>query len=136
LFSPKRGVRCLARRYRLAIVSLVTASDYQARVTERLTVLREEGLAPSFSVVLFAPADKDQLYERTLARLRLAPEDVAVIDDRACRGIAWGARRGATTIWLCHGKFKDERPNEQAGWPTYIIDTLAALPPLLLVLQR
>ncbi len=127
-----RVVRCLARRYRLAIVSLVTASGYQVRVTERLTVLRDEGLAPYFSAVLFALADKDQLYERALARLRVAPEAVAVVDDRACRGIAWGARRGATTIWLCHGKFKDERPNEQTGWPTHIIDTLAALPPLLL----
>ncbi len=63
LLSPRRVVRCLARRYWLAIVSLVTASDYQARVTERLTVLRDEGLAPYFSVVLFAPAEKYQLYE-------------------------------------------------------------------------
>ena len=80
-----RVVRYLARQYRLAIVSLVTASDYQTCVAERLALLHDEGLAPYFSVVLFAPDNKEQLYERALARLRLAPETVAVVDDRMCR---------------------------------------------------
>ncbi len=121
----------VARSYRLAIVSLVTRDDYTAQVARRGDLLRDAGLATSFAAVLFAPNDKDGLYERALAELDLRATDVALVDDRMEAGIRWGNHRGAMTIWLRRGKFAHERPTSETGLPTYTIDTLAALERLL-----
>lgn len=120
----------LARRYRLAIVSLITG-DYDARLAGRLALLRERNIARHFSVVLFGRDDKDGLYATALARLQLDARDVAIVDDRVVRGIRWGNRRGATTIWLRGGKFAGELPDDETGRPTHTIGSITDLDGLL-----
>jgi FMN phosphatase YigB (HAD superfamily) len=128
LFPEVAGVASrLARRHRLAIVSLLTAADYEARLAERYRVLRVADLERHFAPILFAPRDKDALYRRALAELGLRAEEVAVVDDRAVRGIRWGNHHGATTIWLRGGAFAGEAPDAETGAPTHTIGSLGEL---------
>ena len=122
-----RVVERLSARYTLAIVALITRGDLEAGVEERRTVLRASGLERHFSAMLFAQKDKDSLYPLALRRLCLSPEEVAIVDDRVIRGVRWGNRAGATTIWLRHGKFAQESPDEETGAPTHTIADLGHL---------
>ncbi len=122
-----RVVEQLSARYALAIVALITRGDYAASVEERRAILRASDLERHFSALLFAPADKDSLYPLALRRLCLSPEEVAIVDDRVIRGVRWGNRAGATTIWLRRGKFARESPDEETGTPTHTIADLGQL---------
>ena len=141
LYDPDAGalfadaapvVTTLAATYRLAIVSLVSG-DYQTRVADRYAVLRAEGIERHFAAILFGRADKDRLYRQALVALGLSPARVAVVDDRLARGIAWGNRHGAVTIWFRNGKFRDELPDAATGAPT---DTIGSLREVCTVLRR
>lgn len=122
----------LSRRYTLAIVSLVTG-DYAARVAERREILRRADLDRFFSLLLFVPTNKDAAYAEALAALDIQAGEVAIVDDRARRGIAWGNRHGATTIWLRRGRFADELPDAEAGEPDHTVAEIGELGPLLLL---
>ena len=65
--------------------------------------------------------DKDALYEGLVAKRGLNLVETAVVDDRVIRGIAWGNRNGATTVWFQNGKFGEELPNTETGDPTHLI---------------
>lgn len=121
----------LAHSYQLAIVSLVSG-DYAARSAARLAVLRESGLESYFAAVRFVAADKDRAYAETLGELGVSSLSAAIVDDRAWRGIAWGNRHGATTIWLRRGRFADEAPDADTDEPTYTIGAIGELAALLL----
>lgn len=118
----------LSKRYTLALVSRA-GSESAERRRQRI---EPSGIKEYFKSVLVTDADKDALYEKVLADLRVEPQRVIVVDDRTVRGIAWGNRRGATTVWLCKGKFADEVPNEKTGEPTHTITDIAQLRDLLL----
>ncbi len=139
LYDSERGalfpgvpdlLTALAQRYDLAIVSLVSG-EYERRVAERRETLRATGIAPLFAAVRFVPADKDGAYLATLAELGVQPAEVAIVDDRAGRGIAWGNRHGATTVWLRRGCFVDELPDAMTGWPTHTIGEIAEVATVL-----
>lgn len=140
LHDPERGdfypdaaptLATLAATHRLAIVSLVSGEDYAARRAAREALLRERDLARHFATTQFGPRDKDRLYQAALADLGLEPRQVAIVDDRIARGIAWGNRHGATTVWFRNGKFRDELPNAATGAPTHTIAALGDLPRVL-----
>lgn len=120
----------LGQRYTLAIVSLVSG-DYERRTAERRAVLRATALEPLFAAVRFVPADKDRAYVDTLAELGVQESEVAIVDDRARRGIAWGNRHGALTIWLRRGRFAAELPDAETGIPSHTIADLSELARLL-----
>lgn len=120
----------LSGRYKLAIVSLVSG-DYDTRLAARQSALREADLARFFSIVRFVPLDKEAAYEETLVAFDVRGDEVAIVDDRASRGIAWGNRRGATTIWLRRGRFADELPDRETGEPTHTITEIGDLAALL-----
>ena len=64
------------------------------------------------------------MYTMALSTLGLFPQEVAIVDDRAIRGIRWGNIHGAMTIWVKQGKFMHEEPNDETGMPTYTISKL------------
>jgi FMN phosphatase YigB (HAD superfamily) len=120
----------LARHYKLAIVSLVSG-DYEQRLADRQQLLRDSGVESCFAVVHFVAADKDGAYAETLTELGVQAQEVAIVDDRVRRGIAWGNRHGALTIWLCRGRFAAELPDELTGVPTHTIGELRELSRIL-----
>lgn len=120
-------VEYLARTYTLAIVALITQGDYETGARDRRAILRDAGLAPYFASTLFAREDKDRLYARALEQLGRRACEVAIVDDRVQRGIRWGNRHGATTVWLRRGKFRDEPPTADTGQPTHIVSALTDL---------
>lgn len=124
LFPEARAVLdALSKKFRLAIVSLATDGD----MARRWDVLRRTQIEAHFESILFATGDKDGLYVTTLSRMGLAPEEVAIVDDRVIRGIRWGNQHGATTIWFRRGKFRDELPSSETGAPDLIIGNLTEL---------
>ncbi len=128
LFPDARNVLDrLSRQYLLAIVALATDGD----IERRLSVLHDEELERLFSVVLFAKSDKNSLYEQALAQLRLHASEVAIVDDRIIRGIAWGNEHGAVTIWIRRGKYMDEEPDQATGTATHTISELSDLNAIL-----
>ncbi len=124
--APTRAA--LAATHRLALVSLVGGDDDPGRRAAREALLRDRDLARHFAAIHFGATDKDSLYRRARADLDLAATRVAIVDDRVCRGIAWGNRHGATTIWFRNGRFRDALPDAATDRPTDTITALAALP--------
>ena len=110
----------LAPKYKLVIVSMAVSDDPE----ERRKILKENNLEKYFDSMIFVKQDKDSAYEKVILDLRVNPEEIVIVDDRVKRGIAWGNRIGATTIWFRNGKFKDDLPDEKTGKPDYIINNL------------
>lgn len=123
-------LRTLAQHYKLAIVSLISG-DYERRLAARQQLLRDSGIESCFATVRFVAADKDGAYVETLAELGVQAQEAVIVDDRARRGIAWGNRHGALTIWLRRGRFAAEFPDEVTGAPTHTIGELHELSRIL-----
>ncbi len=120
----------LSRRYTLAIVSLVSG-DYAHRVAARRATIAAANIERFFAAIAFVPDDKEGAYRNVLARLALPATDVAIVDDRVRRGIAWGNAQGATTIWLRRGRFAAELPDAATGLPTYTIGAVEEIATIL-----
>ncbi len=113
----------LSKKYTLALVSLAKIDTPEVR----RKMIDESGIAEYFQIVLVGGENKDEMYERVLSEFNISPEKVAVIDDRTVKGIAWGNRKGALTVWFKNGKFADELPDEQTGHPSFTVATIPEL---------
>jgi len=118
-----------AREYMLAIVALATAGE--RKMQERLRIIEHEQLAPYFASIKFDVANKDRMYEGTLAELGATPEQTTIVDDRVIRGIQWGNAHGCTTVWVQNGKFAHELPDERTGAPDRAVASIALLPAIV-----
>ncbi len=131
LFPGVTTLLCaLSARYTLAIVCLATDGDYE----RRRRVMQENDIERLFSGIYMAEEGKDKLYENALLELGFQAEQAVVVDDRAVRGIRWGAQRGAQTVWVCRGKFAEERPTAETGYPTHTIQDITELSQIFNVL--
>lgn len=110
----------LSKIYQLAIVSLAKDGNFE----KRWKIIKGKDLGKYFKSTLFTQDDKDKLYVDTLEKMKLKPNEVVVIDDRIIRGVAWGNKHGAKTVWIKKGKFSNELPDEVTGAPTFIINNL------------
>lgn len=117
----------LSGRYTLLLVSLARSETPEARKKK----IEDSGLAPYFNRILVGGEDKDEMYEDVLIELEISPEEVMVVDDRTVRGIAWGNRRGATTVWVKRGKYATELPTSHTGDPAHTITNLRELSAIL-----
>ena len=113
----------LAKRYTLVLVSLAKSDTPQGRRQK----IQESGIAQYFKMILVGGEDKNEMYEKVLTDMKIKSEEVLIVDDRTVRGIAWGNRRGATTVWLRRGKFADELPTKETGNPTFTINDVREL---------
>ncbi|MDD5050524.1 MAG: HAD hydrolase-like protein [Candidatus Pacebacteria bacterium] len=118
----------LKNKYRLAIVSL---AKKDGDIERRKAIVKEKDLEKYFEYIAFTDEDKDALYEKTVHQFKMKPEKTVIIDDRMFRGIQWGNKFGATTIWLQKGKFENELANEETGLPTFTIKNLKELRTIL-----
>ena len=109
----------LSGKYKLYIVSL--ASKGEEEIVKRRKMIKDFGIEQYFQDIFFAPEDKDSLYEGLVAKYTLNLAETAVVDDRIIRGVAWGNRNGATTVWFQNGKFGTELPTVETGGPTHHI---------------
>ncbi|MCU0660470.1 MAG: HAD hydrolase-like protein [Candidatus Pacebacteria bacterium] len=66
-----------------------------------------------------------------MTELAVRPEETIVVDDRMIRGIAWGNRKGTSTVWLKKGKFADETPTMETEKPQCIITDIRELSDIL-----
>ncbi|MEK7551070.1 MAG: HAD hydrolase-like protein [Patescibacteria group bacterium] len=124
LFSETKDVLdYLSKKYNLAIVSLATDGNFE----KRWKIIKNYDLEKYFKSILFTQDNKDKLYIETLKKMNLNPKEIIIIDDRVIRGIAWGNKRGAKTIWIKKGKFSNELPTKVTGIPTYTITNLKDL---------
>lgn len=114
-------------KYLLAIVSLVK----HGTIEERQQALRDADLERYFSFIRFTTDNKDAAFEEALQHFGFKPAEVAIVDDRAVRGIRWGNTKGCLTFWLRKGKFSTETlpPTEHQA-----IHVIADLSPLLKLL--
>lgn len=117
----------LSGKYTLALVTLAKSQS----VEDRRRTIRESEIGFYFRAVVIGNEEKDALYEEVLKELALLPENVVVVDDRTIRGISWGNRSGAMTIWMRRGKFAEELPVGETGDPTHTITDLSALTRIL-----
>ena len=116
-----------AAKYTLALVSLAKSETPEGRRKS----IEESGIAQYFDHILVGADDKNEMYEKLLTELAVNPQEIALIDDRTVRGIAWGNRKGATTIWFQNGKFALELPTQETGDPTHIISSFEELKNIL-----
>lgn len=116
-----------AKKYKLALVSLAKSDTPETRRVR----IAESGIAQFFEHILVGEHDKNEMYEKLLDNLGIEPSKIALVDDRTIRGIAWGNRNGATTIWFRNGKFAGELPDKNTGTPTHIITSFKELKNIL-----
>jgi len=111
----------------LAIVSIAASSSMESRFQK----LNGSGFWDFISMALFTenPEDKKTLYRNILGNLMIHPSNVLAVDDRIVR-LDWPIQNGCQAAWLCRGKFKDELPSEETGFPTVTISSLVELIPL------
>ena len=122
-------VRSLAARFRLGIVSVSRPEDE----SERLQALKDAGILQHFEEILFTASGsrKADTYRELLQKTGLGADEIVVVDDYIIRGIAWGNRAGAKTVWFRNGKFADLEPDANTGQPDYTIHSLSELIQLL-----
>jgi FMN phosphatase YigB (HAD superfamily) len=113
----------LSERYPLVLISLAKSQDPKTRRQK----IGDSGISQYFKSILVGGEDKDEMYESILSDLNVNPENVLIVDDRAIRGIAWGNRKGAKTIWIQQGKFANELPDNETGTPTFVISDIKDL---------
>lgn len=116
-------VQKLSKQFNLALVSLAKSDSPPARKKK----IEKSGIAKYFKVILVGGEDKDEMYEHALTELGIAPSEVAIVDDRTVRGIAWGNRKGAVTVWVKRGKFAKELPDERTGNPMFTVSNTQEL---------
>ena len=107
------------RRYRLGLVSIARNG-----ICERANQIAHLGLRKHFFVIRLGVENKDALYEGAVLAVGLPPEEITVVDDRIKR-LGWPIKNKCRVIWLKKGKFADELPNEQTGFPSHIIENIA-----------
>jgi FMN phosphatase YigB (HAD superfamily) len=116
-------------RYQLILVPL--ASKGEEEIVRRRQILADRGFEKYFAEIVFVPSEKDEAYASVFRKYNFVPNEVVIVDDRMIRGIAWGNRVGAHTVWFQNGKFKDELPDKETGDPTHTITCLLDLKELL-----
>jgi FMN phosphatase YigB (HAD superfamily) len=116
-------LRELSKRFDLVLVSLAKNDSPE----ERRKKIEASGIAGYFKFVFIGGEDKDAMYEEALLKLNLQAAEVIIVDDRMIRGIAWGNRVGATTVWFRNGKFSDEVSTKETGNPTFVVGTITEL---------
>ncbi len=121
-----------SKKYTLVLVSLAKSDSPEGRRKK----IEESGISGYFKEILVDSDDKDALYERVIVDIRVAPDKVAIVDDRVIRGIAWGNKKGAVTVWFRNGKFSEELPNERTGRPTFTVSTIGEMKDLFLRLEK
>lgn len=128
--SEKILQQCRERRYRLAVVSLVTAAA-NSTLKERIEKIESSPLRHYFEIALVTDTDKDVLFNQVVTHFVLPRSEILIVDDRTVRGIRYGTRNGHPTAWIQKGKFAGELPNKETGQPTYIVHSLGELLELL-----
>ena len=111
---------------------LVTTGVY-SRQERKIETL---GIRRLFNDVFINDMERGMLLEecfRAIVRKHnLSPSEVAVVGDRVQEELLIGERMGMTTVQMCHGRFRDERPTEPpTGQPHYRIKHLFQLPTIL-----
>lgn len=122
----------LSECYKLVLVSLAKSDSPAGRRKK----IEESDIAKYFNLIFVGGDDKDEMYEKALMDLDIVPEEAIIVDDRVMRGIAWGSRRGATTVWFKKGKFSEELPTKETGNPTFIINDSIELRDLLMRIRK
>jgi putative hydrolase of the HAD superfamily len=118
-------ISTLSKKYRLSIVSVSRVEGEEGRIK----ALRENGIIEHFEEILFTASgeEKSEKYNELLQRVGLNANEVVVVDDYIIRGIAWGNKSGATTIWFQNGKFANLKPDDETGQPNYTVHSLSEL---------
>ena len=110
---------------------LVTTGVY-ARQEKKVEKL---GIRQCFNEVVINDMEKGMLmeecYRQLIERYHLRPSEVAVVGDRVQQELRIGEEMGMTTVQMCHGRFRDERPSNGTGTPHYRIKHIFQLPTIL-----
>ena len=109
-------------RKRGFILCLVTRA--RAR---RSNLIHKFGLRKFFRHVVVSPEKREADFERIFYNHELSRPNSFVVGDRVKQEIFYGNRLGLQTIWLRHGKFANELPEDAREEPTYIIGELKQL---------
>lgn len=110
---------------------LVTTGVYarQERKIEKL------GIGRCFNDVIINDIERGMLTEdcfrEVMRKYHLHPSEVAVVGDRVQAELMIGEHLGMTTVQMCHGRFRDERPSNGTGKPHYRIRHIFQLPTIL-----
>ena len=114
--------------YRLFLVTTGVYARQEAKI-EKL------GLRECFDEVVINDMEKGMLmeecYRQLISRHHLRPAEVAVVGDRVQQELRVGEDMGMTTVQMCHGRFRDERPGNGTGKPHYQIKHIFQLPTIL-----
>lgn len=125
-----RVLRVLSSRYRLFLVSIVDGDP-----RERILTIRSCNVGHFFEGFQLGKKgdgkneyrSKFPLLDRLVKDHKLKLNKLIVIGDRAGkdREIHWAATRGVKSIWIQKGKFANELPTKETGFPTHTVTELS-----------
>lgn len=82
-----------------------------------------------FADVVFKEGAKDESLFKPF--MEPEPQNTLFIGDRVRSELAAGNKLNATTIWVKAGKFAKEEPEDESQKPTYTVESLLEIIPLL-----
>ncbi len=127
LFSySEEVVEKLSTNYKLSLISIAGFG-----IDNRRTEIEKSGLTRYFNNIIIDTIKTKEQYLECMEKMRTAPENTLIVDDRAIRGIKIGNQLGCQTYWIKNGKYAHELPNEETGQPTKIINSVEDLLELL-----
>jgi FMN phosphatase YigB (HAD superfamily) len=110
---------------KLALVSRTEDVEGRHKNIKRL------GLDKHFDLIKVFPVHIAKNFSEVLDNLKVLPHETLVIGDRIKSEITEGNKVGATTIWLRHGKWHDEEPENEKEKPVHTIHSMKELLELL-----
>lgn len=125
---------------RLAVPSALWANTRLAAEADVRRWLDRAGLGGFFNWVITsidagARKPAPQFFEYALSRCALGPDDVLFIGNQLNTDVAGGEASGIATVWLSGAEYRSADDTPNGASPTYTIQTLYDLPPLLQRLQ-
>ena len=109
--------------YKIGLISIASGGSQK-----RWGEIHESGLISYFGdYVIIDSTKNEEQFERLRNKMKISPEEIAVVDDRTVRGIQLGNSLGYNTFWIQKGEYSDAIPDEITGEPNYRIDTIEDL---------
>lgn len=93
--------------------------------------IKRFGLDKHFDLIKVFPIHLSKDFSKVLTGLNVLPHETLIIGDRVKSEIVEGNKLGMTTVWLRHGKWADEKPQNETEKPSHTIHSMTELLKLL-----
>lgn len=113
--------------YRMAVLSISAPEFFE----KKYETIRNSGLASYFDKILVSTKKEKEEIDEINKVWNFEYKDIAIIGDQVIREVAIANNLGMESILVKRGKFADQIPTKETGFPTHTISTVSELKSIL-----